>query len=206
VVPTSPRTSRRLRALLLVPLVLVLSAPAGGASGEALERRTRPASHLLATDAMPTAGAAWSNTATVTDDLSILGPCHVTSLVDIGALTAVRRTWASTAGSSGSPRAVQVVARFADGQSAWRAHQVLRSWHQDCTADDDLDVTAMRTVSVSAGVGTAYRVGQGARATDLGILRKGSWLSVVVLVAPSAHIPQHSSLARTAVKRIASTY
>lgn len=216
-VPTSPRTSRRLRALGLLPLVLALtalsscgdiahtSAPSGeaaGAIGNALERRSGPASHLLADDAMPTAGAAWSSTATITD-VSVLGPCHLTSLVDIGALTAVRRTWTS---AKTTPRAVQVVAKFADGKSAWRAHQVLVSWRGDCATEDDLDVTALRPVPVPIGVGNAYRVGRGTRATDVGILRKGRWLSVVAVVAPSSAVPTHSALARAAVKRIAATY
>jgi hypothetical protein len=151
---------------------------------------------------MPTAGEAWSSSATATDDLTVLGPCHLTSLVDIGALTAVRRTWTSTSSTS---RAVQIVARFADRRSAWRAHQVLGSWHEGC-AGDDLDVGAMRTISVPTGVGKAYRVGRGTRATDLGILRKGSWISVVAVVAPSAQVPGDSVLARAAVKRIAATF
>jgi hypothetical protein len=213
-VPTSPRTSRCLRVLALAPLVLALtaigfSAPATsggvteGATDRTTERRPSPASHLLAPDRMPTPDAAWSETATATDDLSVLGPCHVASLVDIGALTSVRRTWSSPGSTH---RATQWVARFADSRSAWRAHQVLVAWRDDCAAEDDRDVTAMRSVSVATGVGNAYRVRQGSRATDVGVLRKGSWISVVAVVGPSSRIPIDSTLARTAVKRIAATF
>jgi hypothetical protein len=192
----------RLRALGLAPLVLALTAIGPSQSAGAVG-----GSHLLADDKMPTPGVAWSGNATVTDDASVLGPCHLASLVDIGALSAVRRTWTVAGLPRGlAPRGIQVVARFADGRSARRAHQVLLAWQDDCAADDDLDVAPLRTVSVDAGVGNAYRVGHGTRATDLGILRKGSWISIVVLVAPSGQVPADSALARTAIKRVAATF
>ena len=104
------------------------------------------------------------------------------------------------------PRAVQVVARFADNKSAWRAHEVLDSWRTDCAGRVDGKVGPLREVAVATGVGQAYRVAQGDRATDLGIVRKGAYLSVVALVASPAKLPEDSALAKAAVKRIAATF
>ena len=55
-------------------------------------------------------------------------------------------------------------------------------------------------------MGQAYRVAQDDRATDLGIVRKGAYLSVVVLVGSPAKLPDDSALAKAAVKRIAATF
>jgi hypothetical protein len=215
-VPPSPRTSRpRLHALWLVPLVVALtaltscgdqahtSAPPQSVGGGVQARRSGPAAHLLDADTMPTAGASWSSTDTNADDFEVLGPCHLASLVDIGALGAVRRTW--TADGS-TPRAVQVVARFADNKSAWRANQVLDSWQADCASRVDGTVGPLRDVAVTTGVGQAYRVDQGDRATDLGVVRKGAFLSVVSVLGPAAKVPEDSAVAKAAVKRIAATF
>ena len=226
-VPTSPSTTpsppvsspgsarvRPLHGLWLVPLVVGLtaltscgdeahpSAPAQAIGGVA-PRKTGPATHLLAADKMPTAGAAWSGTETAAADVEVLGPCHVTSLVDIGALDAVRRTWSADASS---PRAVQVVARFADNKSAWRAGQVLEAWQSDCADRVAGTVGPLRAVVVSTGAGRAYRVAEGERATDVGIVRKGEYLSVVSLTGPASRLPADSAATRAALKRIAATF
>jgi hypothetical protein len=166
------------------------------------KRKIGPAAHLLATDKMPTAGADWTGVDT-TDADEVLGPCHLTSLVDIGALSAARRTWSS---SASSPKAVQVVAKVADNKSAWRAHQVLDSWQADCAGRVDGTVGDRRAVEVATGSAEAYRVAQGDRATDLGIVRKGEYLSVVALVGAPGDLPDDSTVARAAVKRIAATF
>jgi hypothetical protein len=176
---------------------------AGGAIGGVPARRSGPAAHLLAADMMPTAGASWAGTDTAADDFEVLGPCHLASLTDIGALAAVRRTWTADASM---PRAVQVVARFADNKSAWRAHEVLDSWRADCAGRVDGTVGPLRDVAVATGVGQAYRVAQGDRATDLGIVRKGAFLSIVALVGSPAKLPEDSAAAKAAVKRIAETF
>ncbi len=177
---------------------------AGQAIGARVQaRRSGPAAHLLAADKMPTAGADWTDVATTDNDVQVLGPCHLASLVDIGAMTSVRRTW--SAGSS-SPKAIQVVARFADNKSAWRAHQVLDSWQADCAANTDGTVGERRTVAVSTGVAEAYRVAQGSAVTDLGIVRKGEYVSVVALLGPADALTADSALARAALKRIAATF
>jgi hypothetical protein len=67
-------------------------------------------------------------------------------------------------------------------------------------------VGARRDVAVARGVGEAYRVAEGDRATDLGILRKGEYVSVVVLVGAADQVPDDSSAAKAAVKRIAATF
>jgi hypothetical protein len=150
---------------------------------------------------MPSAGTSWAGTDTATNDVEVVGPCHLTSLVDIGALDAVRRTWRAEADM---PRAVQVVARFADNKSAWRASQVLEAWQAECEDHVDGSVGPLQDVAVSTGAGQAYRVAEDDRATDLGILRKGEYLSIVALVAAS--LPDDSTLATAAVKRIAATF
>ena len=204
--------------LWLVPLVIVLTAltscgdeahtsvpteRAGAAIGQTQARKDGPSGHLLAADQMPTAGASWASTETAREDFEALGPCHVTALFDIGALTVARRTWTTDASM---PRAVQVVARFADNKSAWRAHEVLDSWRTDCPGRVDGKVGPLREVAVTTGVGQAYRVAQADRATDLGIVRKGAYLSVVVLVGSPAKLPEDSALAKAAVKKIAATF
>jgi hypothetical protein len=166
-------------------------------------RKSGPSAHLLAADKMPTAGTDWVDVATTDNDLQVLGPCHLASLVDIGAMSAVRRTWTT---ASASPKAIQVVARFADNKSAWRAHQVLDSWQADCAAKVDGTVGDRRTVAVSTGVAEAYQVAQGGTATDIGIVRKGEYLSVVALVGSADALPADSRVARAALKRIAATF
>ena len=209
---------RRVHGLWLVPLVIALTAltscgdeahtsvpteAAGGAIGGVQARKDGPAAHLLAADKMPTAGASWAGTDTTADDFEVFGPCHLASLADIGALAAVRRTWSA---SGSMPRAVQVVARFADNKSAWRAHQVLDSWRANCGGRVQGTVGPLRDVAVATGVGQAYRVAQGDRATDLGVVRKGAYLSVVALVGSPAKLPEDSAVAKAAVKRIAGTF
>jgi hypothetical protein len=183
------------------------SAPAeaarGAIGGGVQARKDGPAAHLLAVDKMPTAGESWSGSDSAANDVQVLVPCHLTSLVDLGALVAVRRTW-SAAGPL--PRAVQVVARFADNKSAWRAGQVLEAWRSDCADRVAGTVGPLREVGVSTGAGQAYRVAEGDRATDVGIVRKGEYLSVVTLTSSPAKLPEGSAVAKAAVKRIAATF
>ena len=209
---TSPSTLRLVLLITLVVTVTALSScgdeahPSGSDAGQAigrqLPRKSGPAGHLLADDKMPTAGSDWQGVDTSESD-EVLGPCHLTSLVDIGALSTARRTW-SAAGSS--PRAVQVVAKFADNKSAWRAHEVFDSWQADCASRVSGEVGSRRAVTVVTGAAEAYRVDQGDRATDLGIVRKGEYLSVVFLTAPASQLPADSAATRAALKRIAGTF
>ena len=209
---TSPSAFRATLVAVLVVAVTALtscgdeahtSSPTQAIGSGLQARRTGPAAHLLAADKMPTAGADWKGIDTADNDVEVLGPCGLTSLVDIGALAAVRRTWNA---DGRTPLAVQVVARFADNKSAWRAHEVLDSWQEDCADIVDGKVGARRSVAVATGVAEAYRLDEGDLATDVGIVRKGEYLSVVVLVGPAAKVPEDSAVARAALKRIAATF
>jgi hypothetical protein len=175
--------------------------------------RTTPASHLLTAARMPSpdGDTAWRIADRAPED-AVVGACQKTDLETIGAVSAVRRTFA--AGPDG-PWATQVVAEFADPKSAWRAHEVLRAWQADC--EDRLDfarteVGPLRTVDVPAGTGENYRTTYGPRsagrgwATGLGIVRRGHHLSVVEYRTAAMDYPTDRDPARMAVRRIARSF
>ena len=129
--------------------------------------------------------------------------------MDIGALHAVIRVFDGPEGSG--LRSRQLVARLADPKSAWRTHEVLRSWRADCEERLDYpakDVGPMEVVDLDAGRGGHYRASYGPKKdTDvagLGIVRAGRWLSVVEITATEGDVPQ--GWTRRAVRRIASTF
>lgn len=206
---TSPST---VRPALLAGLVVAVSAltACGGQAGQAIGAQvpaahapaaTGPAAHLLAGDDVPDAGTAWRKTQTATSD-DVVGPCHLTSLVDIGALEVARRTWLVRPGHT--PTAVQVVGRFADNKSAWRAHQVLESWHASCGGQRVGTVEDLAPVPVPTGSAEAYRVVRGDLATGVGIIRKGRYLSVYALAGPSSAVTGRQ--ASQALAAIAATF
>ncbi len=175
--------------------------------------RTMPASHLLTADRMPSPDdeTVWRITDRGPEDAAV-GACQKTDLETIGAISAVRRSFAS--GPDG-PWATQVVAEFADAKSAWRAHEVLRAWQADCEERLDFartEVGPLRTVDVRAGTGEGYRTAYGPRsagrgwATGLGIVRRGSHLSVVEYRTAATDYPTDRDPARMAVRRIARTF
>jgi hypothetical protein len=175
--------------------------------------RTTPASHLLTADRMPSPDGEtpWRIADRGRED-AVVGACQKTDLQTIGAISAVRRSFAS--GPDG-PWATQVVAEFADAKSAWRAHEVLRAWQADCEGRLDFDRTEvgpLRTVDVRAGTGEGYRTAYGPRsaargwATGLGIVRRGSHLSVVEYRTAASDYPTDRDPARMAVRRIARTF
>ncbi len=175
---------------------------AGQAIGAAVPKKvTGPAAHLLTTGDMPSAGTAWRKTSTRDSD-DVIGPCHLTSLVDIGALEVTQRTWLVHKGQT--PVGRQVVARFADNKSAWRAHEVLDSWHGDCGDRRVGSVEARLQVDVPTGQAEAYRVVQGNVATAVGILRKGQYLSVFSLTGPALVVTARQS--SEALSGIAGTF
>ncbi|WP_435745477.1 hypothetical protein [Nocardioides sp. SYSU DS0663] len=173
-------------------------------------------SHLLPADRLPRLGRdlTWART---TDDAGggPVGACQRASLVDIGALDAVRRT-SETA--DGRARVTQVVARFPDRTSTWRAHEVLRSWRADCAEElggRRSDVGALEPVPVRTGHGEAYvaayrpsdgSAAAGMRTAGLGIVRKGSWLVVVEVATDARTWPSGWDPTRKAVRRIAATF
>ena len=167
--------------------------------------------HLLTAATLPSAapGADWTVRGTGPESSRRTGICQEASLVDIGSLHAVIRVFAGPEASG--LRSRQLVARFADPKSAWRAHQVLRSWHADCEERLDrprTDVSPMEDVDVDAGRGGHYRASYGPKKdTDfagLGIVRSGKWLSLVEISATEGDYP--AAWTRRAVRRIAATF
>lgn len=190
-------------------------------------RRVTLDSHLLAGDRLPVVEqAAWTVTGEGPEDTRRAGTCQKTSLESIGAVSAIRRTFTvrpadktgakTGAKTAGRAKAVQVVARFADDKSAWRAHRVLAAWREDCAERLDYarrDVGPMKTVRrVRAGVGENYLARYGpkarekGRAAGFGIVRTGSYLSVVeIRTRPDAY-PTKRDPVRIAVRRISRTF
>lgn len=158
--------------------------------------------HLLAATALP---GTWTTVSTRPETPRPVGACQQASLVDIGALHAVVRAYAGEDGSD--LRARQVVARFADTKSAWRAHQVLRAWRDDCERWLDQprsEVSPLEDVDTPTGTGHHYRATAGTKkdtdASGLGIVRKGRWLAIVAVSDVSA------GWTKRAVRRIAATF
>lgn len=168
--------------------------------------------HLLAEASLPAyAGggdeSAWSITATGPESTRPVGACQKATFIDIGALHAVRRGFAAPEGTG--VRAWQVVARFADAKSAWRAHQVLRTWRDDCEEWlGRAEVSPMEEVETDAGTAARYRAVYGPKkdtdASGLGIVRQGKWLSIVSLSSDGDDYPD--GWTRRAVRRIAATF
>ena len=189
-------------------------APAGRrpVAGSHPAARTSPLeAHLLTAAQVPaltrgTDRSGWTVGATGPEDSVSVGACQKTSLETIGAVTAVRRTFTPAGDARGT--ATQVVARFADRKSAWRAHEVLRSWHEDCEAE----VGPLRTVEVGAGTGENYRVRYAAtgptraRLAAFGIVAHGAYLSVVEIKAVRRDFPADKAPARVAVRRISRSF
>lgn len=179
--------------------------------------RTQAASaHLLAADRMPALGddLVWEVASTTPDDpakAQAVGACQKTALGTIGAMTSLRRTFAGPDGIT----ATQVVAEFADSRSAWRAHGVLTAWRDDCEQRLDYPhavVGPLQPVRVHQGVGESYRAAYGRKgrgqwhAAGLGILRTGSYLTVVEITTGPGTYPDGWDPARVAVRRISRTF
>ncbi len=186
--------------------------PAHGPRGHkvgALQPRMRAttADHLLDADRLPTLGErTWAVDTTGPEDPDrdpAVGACQKTLLGTIGAVETVRRTYTAADRVS----ATQVVARFADSRSAWRAHQVLIAWRDDC-ADrvDRADVGPMEPVTVRTGTAESYRTAERRHAAGLGILRTGSYLTLVEVTARSERYPDSWDPARVALRRVARTF
>jgi hypothetical protein len=162
---------------------------------------------------MPAARGAvvWTAAGTRPEDGSPTGACQKTSLVDLGAVRAVRRDYAGDGDSTF--RARQVVARFADARSAWRAGEVLASWRDDCAERLDYprtDVGPMEEVATEPASSGRYPLTYGSRRSqetaELGIVRKGRWLTVIEIAADHESYPDDHRPGRRAVRRIAATF
>lgn len=171
-----------------------------------------PESHLLTELTVPRLGrGSWTIRTTSPESGSPVGVCQKTLLVDLGALVAVRRVF--TGPDDSGQRARQVVGRFADPKSAWRAHQVLTAWREDCAERVDRPrtrVAALQSVELAAAVGDHYAASYGESgsrtATGLAIVRQGRWLTVLELRAPATSWPTGRDPERQSVTRIAETF
>jgi hypothetical protein len=81
-----------------------------------------------------------------------------------------------------------VVAGFADAKSAWRAHQVLKTWRAKCAEQVDagtVEVGPLDSLATGKAVADAYVVHYGDKGADeqqwdgVGISRQGPLVSVV---------------------------
>ena len=158
--------------------------------------------HLLDADRLPTFdGHTWRLSST--DHPGAVGACQKTELETIGAVEAVSRRFTADDGLA----AVQVVARFPDAKTAWRAHEVLVAWREDCEERvRDSTVGPLQPVTVTAGTADSYLGSFRTRAAGLGILRSGSYLTLVEVAAGREDYPTKWDPARVAVRRIARTF
>jgi hypothetical protein len=176
-------------------------------------RRNGARQHLLTARRLPALGGGltWTVTGTAAETPDPTGACQKTALVDIGALLAVRREYAGPDGSGVAAR--QTVARFADRKSASRAEQVLRSWRDGCATWLDYprkDVGPLAELTTDTDAAAHYRLSYGTRraqdAAGTGIVRSGTWLTLVEITADSEDYPTDWNPARRAARRIAATF
>lgn len=158
------------------------------------------AAHLLPVEAMPAVGTAtWTLGATGPDDGDPFGECAQFSLVDIGAMESVVREFDAGEGVE----AEQLVAEFADKKSAWRTHQVLKSWRAECAANnkDVAEVGALTPVKVPAGEAQTYLVtGKDAQEFQgVTINRVGKRISIVLIDVDGQAWPSDDPAAKAAV-------
>jgi hypothetical protein len=169
-----------------------------------LAPRTRTAAddHLLDADRLPSVGGrTW--TVDAKPATGAVGACQKTDLATIGAVEAASRTFTAADGLA----ATQVVARFADAKSAWRAHQVLTAWRDDCESRvARSQIGPLEPITVHTGTADGYRGSVRTRAGGLGILRAGDYLTVVEITASDDRYPTSWDPARKAVRRIARTF
>lgn len=171
----------------------------GELTPHARPRRTEELAHLLTPADLPAIAGTWAVAVGEGGDDPV-GACQKTGLDTIGAMAAVTQSYVADGAS-----AIQVVARFPDARTAWRAHGVLEAWRDDC-AERLVDATVgpLEDVDVPAGVGSSYRAQLRKRAAGVGILRSGAYLSLVEIT--STKYPAGWEPARVAVRRIARTF
>lgn len=165
-------------------------------------RRAPAAEHLLSPDDLPAPAGTWSVAAAEGGDAGdpAVGACQKTGLGAIGALESAMRTY-----SADDATAVQVVARFADSRSAWRAHGVLEAWRENCAERlGHADIGTLEDVTVRVGTGASYRADFRKRSAGVGILRTGAYLTLVEIT--STRYPSGWEPARVAVRRISRTF
>lgn len=141
---------------------------------------------LLSADELPGVNelTEWTVSSTEPEDGAGHGSCQKFSLVDIGATSSVVRSYAA----DGDLAAEQVLGEFADDKSAWRAHQVVKTWAGECAEMLDAEVekvSKLTDVPVPGGVAQQQLLqygDEGAEAhtfSGVSIVRHGSYLTIV---------------------------
>ena len=141
---------------------------------------------LLSADELPGVNEVteWDVVSTAGEDGASHGTCQKFSLVDIGATSSVVRSYSA----SGDIVGVQVLGEFADAKSAWRAHQVVKTWAAECAEMLDAEVEKvgkLTAVSVPGGKAEQQLLQYGDEDAEahtfagVGIVRHGSYLSIV---------------------------
>jgi hypothetical protein len=109
------------------------------------------------------------------------GACQLVPMSTLGATASVVRTFTGSATTT----AAQVVARFADAESAWRATEVLKSWRSRCASrlGSGATVSPLASVPVAPATGHRYVVATAGELTAnerVGIVRRGEVVSIVL--------------------------
>lgn len=144
--------------------------------------------HLLTAEQLPGLNdrTVWKENATGPSANQPFGDCQKASLTDIGAQQVAVRTFHA----HGSQAGAQMVAQFADAKSAWRAHQVLKSWRKECKQElqgDVRKVGPLSDVPTSRGVAQSYLLQFGNDGEQehnfhgVGITRVAETLSIVTI-------------------------
>ena len=127
----------------------------------------------------------WTVASTAPEDGQPFGTCQRFDMMSLGAGDAVVRTFSS---NQDTVEGAQVVAEFSDAKSAWRAHQVLKTWHRKCKEQieaGEVTVRPLQSLEKGAAVADAYVVRYGDAGAEeqqwdgVGISRRGPLVSVV---------------------------
>lgn len=143
-------------------------------------------SRLLSAEELPGVNelTEWDVASTAAEDGAGHGTCQKFSLVDIGAQSSLVRSYTA----SGGVVAIQVLGGFADAKSAWRAHQVVKTWAAECAEmlDDEVEkVGELSPVPAPGGFAEQQLLQYGDEDAEahtfagVGIIRRGSFLSIV---------------------------
>src|SRR5262245_34621105 len=103
----------------------------------------------------------WTVASTAPEDSQPFGTCQRFDMKSLGAGDAVVRTFSS---NQDTVEGAQVVAEFSDAKSAWRAHQVLKTWHQKCKEQieaGEVTVRPLQSLEKGDAVADAYVVRYG---------------------------------------------
>ncbi|MGB0099275.1 MAG: hypothetical protein WBP61_03255 [Nocardioides sp.] len=205
-------TSTTLRAASAALLVAALGLGAGPDPGAAHAipadppERSAVRTHLLDPERLPAlAGREWKvRPGLGHSDAAAVGACQKTPLNTLGAVATGHRHFTAGRGI----RATQVVARFVDPRSAWRAHQVLRAWRADCEERvTHVAVGPLEPVYVRTGTADTYRASYPrSGAAGIAMHRSGAYLTIVEVTATPPRYPASWDPVRKAVRRIARTF